>query len=358
MRFHIALDSGAHSIYYRFLHVVGGHGSETIAFRANRLRDSKASDYTSTKMFRDYFDNYAAFVAEKKDLFDFCVSLDVIYNPKRSYELWCELEKQGVRTIPVLHYGESTDWLKKYMDRTDYLGIGGMGQGIASKSAYSKWARNVFKLITDNKGKLKWRAHGFAMTTIPLMRKFPWTSVDSSSAFYHSRMGNIVVPRISGGARDYLRGLGIVAMTSRRTADKRSYLNMKPLARAHVDKYLDELGFGSIAQLGDSHVGRDASNIATFYRVADAISKDRAALHPPLKLYISGKLGTGNPDLFMETVPRLSACGVADFYYMGTFFIPPSTHYLLDKNLYKGQSYANGTTPVRVEARPTLRRRG
>lgn len=363
MRFHIALDSGAHSIYNRFVEAKtkGSIAGESISFRANRAFNAKVEGYTNTKQFRDYFDSYAAYVSANKNLFDFCVALDIIYNPKRTYEVWLDLEKQGVHTLPVLHYGEDAVWLKKYMDHTDYLGIGGMGQGISDKDAYGLWAARVFKLLADKHGRPQWKTHGFAMTSTSLMRKFPWTSVDSSSVFYHARMGNIVVPRTGpGSTRDYLRELAICSMTPRRTKSRSSYLNTDPLWRAHVTAYLHELGFDSIEGLGETHVGRDASNVVTYCRVAQAISAERSDKLPPLKLYISGHLGTGHSDLFMETVGRINALGVSDFYYMGTHFLPQPTQYLLEKGLCKGQLYEheNKRPTLRLEARPTLRRRG
>lgn len=357
VRFHLALDSGAFSIFHKHVFIVKeGVGAANVSVRAE-MRNRYDTSFLESKEFEDYLENYVAYVRKNSKHLDFCVGLDILFDPKRTYELWDELDKQGVKTLPVVHFGEDPAWLRKYMDRCEYLGIGGLGKGGANKYTYHKWARGVFKLLTDKHGKPKWKTHGFAMSSVDLMLTYPWTSVDSSSPFYHSRMGNLCVPRYTQAGKEdagYLRDPGVVSVTERRTLDRNSYLNTKRSWRQKVDAHIERLGF-TFEEVSTSYTHRDVANVMLYNRAAQLISKQREHLCPPLKLYVSGKPGAGE-DEFMAALPLLSRHGVHDFHYLGTYFLPKPTDYFISKGLYKGQSIENGQAAVRAKARPTLRR--
>ena len=54
------------------------------------------------------------------------ISLDVIGDPVKSYENYIEIKKTLPNVIPTLHFGEDVKWLKKYLEFTPRVCIGGM----------------------------------------------------------------------------------------------------------------------------------------------------------------------------------------------------------------------------------------
>lgn len=173
------IDSGAHSIYNKKGRVGKGYGTFDFS-------------YYKTAEFKGYMDRYGQFLVDHKDEIDVAASLDVIFNPELSMKTQLYLEKNfGVKPIPVFHYGEDLVWLKKYMDTHEYIGIGGMGQGI-TKRDFATHLAGVFKLLGESKQQFK--THGFAITSWDFIARYPFTSVDSTSFLKTACYGVILVP--------------------------------------------------------------------------------------------------------------------------------------------------------------------
>src|SRR5574337_698161 len=52
------------------------------------------------------------------------------------------------------------------------------------------WERH----LTDGSGRPKLKVHGFGLTSLPLMKRYPWFSVDSSTWVQWSANGMILIP--------------------------------------------------------------------------------------------------------------------------------------------------------------------
>jgi len=50
------------------------------------------------------------------------------------------------------------------------------------------------KYLTDGSGRPRLKVHGFGITAIPIMERYPWCSVDSSSWIQSAAFGSIVTP--------------------------------------------------------------------------------------------------------------------------------------------------------------------
>jgi hypothetical protein len=53
------------------------------------------------------------------------------------------------------------------------------------------------KYIIDDKGKPRVKVHGLATTSLPLMQRYPWYSVDSARCMKLAVYGQIIIPNIS-----------------------------------------------------------------------------------------------------------------------------------------------------------------
>lgn len=137
-------------------------------------------------------DEYIKYIhANKKHITTYC-ALDVIDDPKATWEAVKEMEAQGLKPLPVFHSGEDTKYLKRYLDSGyDYVGIGGA-------AGSKKWSREYYfdrirRILLKPGGEPRIRCHGFGITEPQYMLMFPWYSVDSTSWVLQAAFGAIYV---------------------------------------------------------------------------------------------------------------------------------------------------------------------
>lgn len=90
------------------------------------------------------------------------------------YENYLYLKKHLKNVMPVYHQGEDFNWMLKFMDHTDYIGIGfGNERGEPSR-------RKLFSKIFGVTG-LNYKIHGLGYSPPEGLRLFPFYSVDGTS---------------------------------------------------------------------------------------------------------------------------------------------------------------------------------
>mgnify|MGYP001566356131 CR=1 FL=1 len=148
---------------------------------------------------------YIEFIKEHEKHLEVYANLDVIGDPVGSYRNQKIMERAGLKPIPCFHYGEDPKWLLKYMDEgNDYIALGGMaadksGAALTSEKRQA-WLDQVFSnFICGPNGLPKVKIHGFGLTSLRLMMRYPWYSVDSTSWVVTGRMGSIYIPRFRDG---------------------------------------------------------------------------------------------------------------------------------------------------------------
>ena len=103
------------------------------------------------------------------------------------------LKKMGLNPAPVYHMGERRYWLEKMIgEGFDYIGLGGFAK--VNNGARKEWLDETFGFLCGNKGYPKVKLHGFGMTSVPLMFRYPWHTVDSMSWVLMGGYGWILVP--------------------------------------------------------------------------------------------------------------------------------------------------------------------
>jgi hypothetical protein len=141
---------------------------------------------------RKYLDEYIEFIHKYKNQLLGYVNLDIIYNAEESFENQQYMESNGLRPIPVFHYGEDFKWLEHYVNNYDYIGIGGVAGGITLQQFVQSLGNRAFEYISHTNPGIK--VHGFAVTSISLMQHFPWYSTDSTTWLKHAVYGEVMVP--------------------------------------------------------------------------------------------------------------------------------------------------------------------
>jgi hypothetical protein len=163
-------------------------------------------------------ESYAEYILEHRSLYcDFVASLDVIPGSKsgglkvtdaereraakQGWENWIELKRllkpAGITPIHTYHRGEDIKWLKKLIDESEYLSLG--GTSILPTRQKIQWLDSIMPYLTDHKGSPIRKLHGFACTAVEVMTRFPWASVDSASWLYATELGNCYIRLPKGG---------------------------------------------------------------------------------------------------------------------------------------------------------------
>ena len=213
---------------WSYYHLIETNGKMTEDKKINLFLDSGAfSAWTQGVSIN--IREYISFIKEHEEVIEIYANLDVIgIGGKQPNQLTAEMtlknqhimEKAGLHPIPVFHYGEPISFLENYVKNYDYLALGVAGN---SGVKLIPWLDVLFsKHICDEKGMPKLKIHGFAVTSLPLMLRYPWYSVDSTSWVITGRLGSIYIPRFRSGEWIYDEQSWKIAV-SNRSGHKRSW---------------------------------------------------------------------------------------------------------------------------------------
>jgi len=138
-------------------------------------------------------DAYCRYCRDNADLVEYASVLDGIGDPLKTYENQMAMEANGVQALPCFHYGEDERYLEFYVERYPYITLGGMVP--IARPQLRVWLDRIWsRYLTDAKGRPKIKVHGFGLTTMSLMERYPWFSVDSSSWVQIGNVGNVLLP--------------------------------------------------------------------------------------------------------------------------------------------------------------------
>lgn len=119
--------------------------------------------------------------------------LDAIGDHNGTWRNQMAMEARGVRPLPCFHYGEPDEVLQYYIENYSYITIGGMVP--ISTPQLRLWLDRIWKdYLTDEQGRPRVKVHGFGLTSLPLMMRYPWYSVDSSTWVQWAANGMVLVP--------------------------------------------------------------------------------------------------------------------------------------------------------------------
>lgn len=116
--------------------------------------------------------------------------LDGIGDPLKTYQNQWAMEQLGAKPLPCFHFGEDERYLDHYVRNYEYITLGGMvGK---SSATLATWLDRIWERhLIDGSGRPRLKVHAFGITAIPIMERYPWFSVDSSSWIQTAAFGNI-----------------------------------------------------------------------------------------------------------------------------------------------------------------------
>lgn len=204
--------------------------------------------------------DYIAFIKRHQQYIDHYANLDVIADTfkKRGaasalYRKAAEatlhnqqvMEKAGLNPIPVFHYGEPFEFLQMYLDKYEYIALGGL-VGVPVGLAIEFLDKCFSDYICDNEGMPKVKVHGFGLTSLRIMLRYPFYSVDSTSWVVTGRNGGIYVPVYKNGKWVYDENSLKITVSNRspNIKDKGKHIEtLPPAMKKQVLKYIHSKGF-------------------------------------------------------------------------------------------------------------------
>lgn len=188
---------------------------------------------------------YIEFIKENENHLEIYANLDVIGDASATWKNQKKMERAGLLPMPCFHFGEDWKWLERYVKNYEYIALG----GVAKKSDYAnltKWLDECFKRICNKNGIPKTKVHGFGITRLRLLHRYPWYSVDSTSWVISSRMGMVYVPRTKSGKWDYSKEPFKVSVSNRSPTKKergKHIDNMSIQMKSNILDYFQSKGY-------------------------------------------------------------------------------------------------------------------
>lgn len=202
---------------------------------------------------------FCNYIKENQDIITVASVLDGIGDPLKTWQNQQLMEAQGVRPLPCFHYGEDERYLEWYLERYDYITLGGMVP--INKEQLQFWLDRIWgKYLTDDNGLPRVKVHGFGLTRLNLMQRYPWYSVDSSSWVQSAVNGGILIP-----------GIGTVFVSNQSPQAKEEGRHFNTYVKPEQDRIrweIERRGF-DVERLQTTYFARWTFNMKTFCELTD-----------------------------------------------------------------------------------------
>jgi len=219
-------------------------------------------------------DEYIKFIKDNKDYISHYAVLDDITDPETTKKNQLYMEGKGLHPVPCFHYGEPTEYLEYYLDKHDYIALGGMVP--IPKDRLVNWLDYLWRdYLTDKEGRAAKKIHGFGLTTLSLMLRYPWYSIDSTSWVLAGRFGSVYIPIIKNGKYDYTKIPHKIVFSDKSPKQEEKgehYKTLSWMQQKIIKNYLDEKGY-TAEELGEEYKKRDELNIVYFLDLEKELSK-------------------------------------------------------------------------------------
>jgi len=131
---------------------------------------------------------YSDWLLKWKHLFSVYANLDVLTNVQEGLDNLQYMESRGLDPLPVFHSSEDFAILEAFLDKYDYVALGGVAMNYRTSADFLKrWFLKCFKLAEATNT----RIHGFGISAWDILKMFPWFSVDSSTWGGGFRFGGV-----------------------------------------------------------------------------------------------------------------------------------------------------------------------
>ena len=239
MKSRIFLDSGAPTLYHKYARAAESSAVKS-GMMGSHLKDRKHDnfDWLDNPDYLAYREQYAQYIIDHEDQLEVYTNLDIVNNAEATWENQQYFEAKGLKPLPVWHFGSDIRWLKHYIRMGyDYIGIGGLVPN--PYTTLRPALDEVFqRYLCDTDGTPFIRVHGFAATSIPLMCRYPWYSVDSASWIKYAAFGGIMIPSAVRGVPKYTERPYKINVSGKSPLQKKKDQHITNIGSPALEKYL------------------------------------------------------------------------------------------------------------------------
>jgi hypothetical protein len=213
-------------------------------------------------------DEYIAFIKENEQYIEVYANLDVIGDAEATYINQKYMESKGLKPLPCYHIGEPMEYLHRYLNEGyDYIALGGMVSKTTQQQLIS-WLDELFsKHLTNDEGFPTVKVHGFGITSLKLLLRYPWYSVDSTSWVKTGRFGAVFIPQMGAdGEYDYNKIPHKVMVSQKSPSieeDSKHYYTFPDIIRNQFADYFKSKNY-TYRELSMDYKKRDELNIIYF----------------------------------------------------------------------------------------------
>jgi hypothetical protein len=207
------------------------------------------------KDFELYKKRYIDWLKKEKDSVDVYVTLDVIFDPGATWEIWKEMREEGLDPMTVIHQGTDYRWVEKYMEEgIEYLGV---SLFVPLTEEVIRWTDEIFLRFVKVDGEEPFpKVHMFGVAFPELFKRYPIYSADSVSWRKCCGYGFVPVPFLKEG-RFVFESLYFVKVTKKRklSSEKRIFFDYARMVGEEVIKEMAKEIFGedmSFSELEDT----------------------------------------------------------------------------------------------------------
>lgn len=207
-------------------------------------------------------DAYIEFCLDNLQHIDFIVNLDVIPGkfgqknvPKnivekaanqgwKNYKYLLDKGLPKDKIIHVFHQGEDFKWLKLMTKELNYIGLSPANDRTTLEKI--NWLDNCMPYVTNSLGIPIVKFHGFAVTSLRIMLRYPWYSSDSTSWVLTSRFGSVYVPRIKRGKYIYNENSWKICVSNKSPSNKEAGKHITTFSKEEqkiIESYFKDKGY-------------------------------------------------------------------------------------------------------------------
>ena len=194
--------------------------------------------------------------------------LDGIGDPLKTYQNQLAMEAHGVRPLPCFHYGEDERYLEWYVENYESITLGGMVAQSDVQVDY--WLDHIWeKYLIDGSGRAKLKVHGFGVSTAWLMRKYPFSSTDSSSWVQSAATGSILILPDE-------KMINVSSQSPSRRMEGQHITTLPPVMRKAVEDKLSATGI-DLERMSETYLARWCYNMAAFAHLGRIIDLEKGS---------------------------------------------------------------------------------
>lgn len=213
---------------------------------------------------------YCAYINRNRDILRYedgiamASVLDGIGDPLKTWQNQLYMEQQGATPLPCFHFGEDERYLEWYIQRYPYITLGGMVR--TSAEDVMQWLDRMWspKYLLDGSGRPRLKVHAFGVTTVSLMERYPWHSVDSSSWIQAASFGSIYT--VEHGP------ISVSVHSPSRQEMGRHLTTLSRIEREQVERELLAEGF-THERLSEIYQSRAAFNMLGYCKLNDVLNR-------------------------------------------------------------------------------------